>query len=104
VQHHERDVRLDAGVHMCPSDERYKQVRRDRMSSGASTSLPQRLGEYARRHHPNRSQASRGRYRAGQGVAGDAATHPGLHHRAFEPEPVHEAIGTRSCHLRRGFI
>jgi hypothetical protein len=65
---------------------------------------PERLGEYARRHHPNRSQASRGRYRAGQGVAGDAATHPGLYHRAFEPEPVHEAVGTRSCHFRRGFI
>jgi hypothetical protein len=31
-------------------------------------------------------------------------THPNLHHRALEAEPVHEDIGTRSCHFRRGFI
>jgi cytochrome c oxidase assembly protein subunit 15 len=33
-----------------------------------------------------------------------AVTHPNLHHRVLEAEPVHEDIGTRSCYFRRGFI
>ncbi len=98
MKHHERRARLRTRVHVSLSDERHEQVRRHRTPRGATVCLAQSGGERSRGHHADRPQPPGGGHRARELAARNAAGHPGLYHRALDPDLVQEGVGARWPH------